>query len=113
MNRKAGAVPSSSASTGAPRVASADVVVRNAQGMHLRPATEFARLAMSTGCRVRVRAGESEVNGASVLELAMLAIGNGTTLSITTEGERCEEAVQKLVALVQNGFSPGARPSTS
>ena len=31
------------------------VVVRNPQGLHLRPATEFARLALSTGCRVRVR----------------------------------------------------------
>lgn len=84
--------------------ASAEVTIANPQGMHLRPATEFARLAQATGCSVRVRAGEAEANGASVLELAMMAAGVGTTLVITAEGEGCERAVAALVALVENDF---------
>jgi phosphocarrier protein HPr len=84
--------------------ATAEVLVANAQGMHLRPATEFARLVQSSGCAVRVRAGELEADGASVLELAMMAVGPGTTLVITADGERCEDAVRSLVELVRNDF---------
>ena len=84
--------------------ASSAVVVRNAQGMHLRPATEFARLALSTGCRVRVRTAGADANGTSVLELAMLGIAQGATLQISAEGPGAEAAVRALVALVDNGF---------
>jgi len=84
--------------------ATAEVLVANAQGMHLRPATEFARLAQSTGCAVRVRAGDAEADGGSVLELAMMAVGPGTTIVITAQGEGCEDAVRSLVALVRNDF---------
>jgi len=84
--------------------ATGEVLVANPQGMHLRPATEFARLAQSTGCSVRVRAGDAEADGASVLELAMMAVGPGTTLVITAEGEGCEAALRLLVELVRNDF---------
>jgi len=84
--------------------ATAEVLVANAQGMHLRPATEFARLAQSTGCTVRVRAGDLEADGGSVLELAMMAVGPGTTLVITAQGEKCDDAVRLLVELVRNDF---------
>jgi phosphocarrier protein HPr len=85
-------------------IATGEVTVANAQGMHLRPATEFARLVQSTGCSVRVRAGDAEADGASVLELAMMAAGPGTTLVITAQGEGCENAVRSLVELVRNDF---------
>jgi len=82
----------------------AEVVVVHPQGMHLRPATEFARLALSTGCDVRVRAGDAEANGGSVLELAMMAVAQGTTLVISADGEDPEAAVRALVDLVRNDF---------
>jgi len=84
--------------------ARAEVTIAHAQGMHLRPATEFAKLAQSTGCTVRVIAGDAEANGASVLELAMMAAGQGTVLVITAEGENCEKAVLALADLVRNDF---------
>ena len=89
----------------AAEAAAADVVVRNPQGLHLRPATEFARLALSTGCKVRVRTGGADANGTSVLELAMLGIAQGATLRISAEGPGAEGAVRALVALVDNGFA--------
>ena len=82
----------------------AEVVVTNAQGMHLRPATEFAKLVLSMGCPVRVKSDSAEADGASVLELAMMAAGPGTTLVIAAEGPNCETAVASLVALVRNDF---------
>ncbi len=82
----------------------AEVVVTNPQGMHLRPATEFAKLALSTGCSIRVKTESGEADGGSVLELAMMAAGPGTTLVIVAEGADCESAVASLVALVRNDF---------
>lgn len=83
----------------------AEVVVRNPQGLHLRPATEFARLVMATGCDVRVATADAEANGASVLELAMLGVPQGTTLRISAAGPRAADAVRSLVTLVTSGFA--------
>ena len=84
--------------------ASAEVVVRNPQGLHLRPATEFARVAQASGCEVRVRYGETEGDGTSVLELAMMAIRPGAHLHIEARGEGCDAAIRELVALVGRDF---------
>ena len=84
-------------------VATADVVVMNPQGLHLRPATEFARIAHSSGCRIRVLYGEAEGDGASVLELAMMAIRPGAELRIEATGPGCQAALADLVALVARG----------
>ena len=82
-------------------VASCEVVVRNPQGMHLRPATQFARVAQATGCRIRVRYGSAEGDGTSVLELAMMAIRPGARLVIEARGGGCEDDVRRRVELVQ------------
>lgn len=84
--------------------ATADVVVKNPQGLHLRPATEFARLAQESGCRVRVVYGDAEGDGASVLELAMMAIRPGAHLRIEARGAGCDETVRKLVELLGRDF---------
>jgi len=88
--------------------------VRNPQGMHLRPATEFARTAQSSGCRVRVSvhsgaAASAGADGSSVLELAMLGVSQGTTLRISAEGPGAAAAVGRLTDLVSNGFSESER----
>jgi phosphotransferase system HPr (HPr) family protein len=85
--------------------AAGEVVVPNAQGLHLRPATEFAKLALASGCRVRVVVPDGDADGASVLELAMLGVVQGTRLRITAEGSGADGVVRTLVDLVARGFS--------
>ena len=85
--------------------ASGDVLVTNEQGLHLRPATEFARLAMASGCAIRVHHGTSTGDGSSILELAMMGIRPGARLRIEATGVGCEQAVADLVALVKRDFS--------
>ena len=55
--------------TAVPRTASGEVVVENPQGMHLRPATEFARAALASGCIVRVRAQDPQDLERVIMEL--------------------------------------------
>ena len=80
----------------------------NPQGLHLRPATEFARRSLASGCRVRVTVvadGGTTADGSSVLELAMLGVSQGVTLRIEAEGPDARGAVQALVLLVSAGFA--------
>lgn len=88
-------------------VAEGQVVVRNAQGLHLRPATEFARLVLASGCTVSVDADGATADGSSVLELAMLGVVKGTTLRLTARGAGAEAVLETLIALVARGFSEG------
>ena len=99
-----GVAESPKSASGAAESASEVVLVTNAQGLHLRPATEFARVAQASGCAVRVRYGDAEGDGASVLELAMMAIRPGAKLTIEARGAGCEKAVADLVDLVKRDF---------
>lgn len=99
----AASAPSQETRTAAP--AAAEVVVPNAQGLHLRPATEFAKVALASGCKVRVEVADGSADGASVLELAMLGVVQGTRLRISAEGSGADGVVQALVDLVARGFS--------
>ena len=78
----------------------ARVAVESPNGLHLRPSTAFARIAAASGCRVSVVCGPREVNGASVIELAMLAATQGTDLEIVVRGP-AREAADTLRQLVE------------
>ena len=99
-----GTSPAEAGALGAEATAAGDVVVSNPQGLHLRPATEFARHVQASGCRVRVCYGGTEGDGASVLELAMMAIRPGAQLRIVVAGDGCQQALADLVALVERDF---------
>lgn len=82
----------------------ASTVVASRNGLHLRPSTEFARIASQSGCEVRVEMGERDANGASVIELAMLAARHGTPLEIVVRGEAAaaEATLRDLVTVVES-----------
>lgn len=48
--------------------------------------------------------GTKKVNAKSVLGVTMLAAGPGTEITILTEGEQSELALEALVALVASRF---------
>lgn len=78
-----------------------DLVIGNPQGLHLRPATEFARLVRASGCRVRVQTDQGDADGGSVLELAMLALPLGSRLHVTIDGMGARELGDRLAGLVE------------
>lgn len=78
-----------------------ELVVGNPQGLHLRPATEFARLVKASGCRVRVHTDAGDADGGSVLELAMLALPAGSRLTVRIDGLGAAELGDRLAALVE------------
>jgi phosphocarrier protein HPr len=82
----------------------ATVTLRNATGLHARPAKIFALAAAALPAGVKVAKGAREVNGKSVLSVLTLDCHQGDEIVIRTEGEGAEEALSQLVALVESGL---------
>ena len=76
----------------------------NTKGLHARPCHALVSAALGFESDVRVRSGEHEVNGKSILELMTLGAACGIELEFLAEGEDAEEAVAALAALVEAGF---------
>ena len=59
-------------------------------------------------CQVRVgRAPDKMVDGKSIMAVMMLAAGKGTQVHLLTEGEQDTDALEALVALINNYFDEG------
>lgn len=76
------------------------VSVVHRQGLHARPAALFVQLAKQFDCRVTVRKGRKIVDGKSIMGLLTLAAGPGARVSIVTDGQDAEEALERLAKLV-------------
>lgn len=87
-----------------PETCTITVTVVNRLGLHARPAMTFVDLAMTFPCQVKVRKGDTEVDGKSIMQMMMLAASKGTQLQITAEGEQAEKACKALKTLVDGGF---------
>ncbi|HEY0885878.1 MAG TPA: HPr family phosphocarrier protein [Ramlibacter sp.] len=79
----------------------------NKLGLHARASAKLTKLAGSFPCQVWISRGERRVNGKSIMGVMMLAAGMGSEITIEAEGEREEEAVAALVALVEDRFGEG------
>lgn len=81
-----------------------DVYIVNPQGIHLRPADLFAKLASQFKSDVQIVKGGDRFDGKSVLSLLTLAAVQGTQLTLCAEGVDAESALEALANLVSQGF---------
>lgn len=80
------------------------VALRNASGLHARPAKIFARAAAGFSADVSVEKDGRRVNAKSVLSLLTLDCHQGDEILIVTDGEGADAALGELVALVDAGI---------
>ncbi|MCS6985043.1 MAG: HPr family phosphocarrier protein [Leptospiraceae bacterium] len=83
---------------------SRSVTIRTETGVHARPAAMFVKLANRFPCDIYVEREGVKINGKSIMGLMMLALTRGSTIIITAEGEKEDEAVNALVELVEKNF---------
>ena len=83
---------------------SAMLRIRNRYGLHARPATDFASLAAGFDAAVRVRNGDEDADGKSVMELMFLAATQGTEVQVECTGADAQACLSALRALVERGF---------
>jgi phosphocarrier protein len=81
--------------------------ISNKLGLHARASAKLTKLAGSFPCDIWVTRGERRVNAKSIMGVMMLAAGVGTEILLETEGEREQEAMDGLLALIRDKFGEG------
>ncbi|UVJ43285.1 HPr family phosphocarrier protein [Pseudomonas sp. LS1212] len=85
-----------------------EIEIINKLGLHARAAAKFVGVAGRYPCQIRAgRTRESMVDGKSIMAVMMLAAGKGTRVHLHAEGDQEQEALDALVALINNYFDEG------
>jgi phosphocarrier protein len=79
-----------------------ELIVRNGQGLHARPAALFVQIANKFDSRITVRRDEEEVNGKSIMGILMLGAEKGSSIIIEADGSDAEQALAELEKLINN-----------
>ena len=83
---------------------SREVRITNRRGLHARASAKFVNLASELGTPIEVEKDANRVCGTSIMGLMMLGAAMGDTIVIHVEGMHAEQALDKLVALVEERF---------
>ena len=78
--------------------------ITNKLGLHARASAKLTQLAGSFPCEVWMERGSRRINAKSIMGVMMLAAGKGSTVTVDTEGEGADEALQAMLALIGNRF---------
>jgi phosphocarrier protein HPr len=77
------------------------VEIKNAEGLHMRPAMQFVDTASRFDCDISVSNGQTVADGKSIMQMSMLAATCGTRLYLRAEGPEAEQALEALRELVE------------
>ncbi|RYY85023.1 MAG: HPr family phosphocarrier protein [Comamonadaceae bacterium] len=84
-----------------------NTTISNKLGLHARASAKLTKLAASFPCEVWLSRGERRVNAKSIMGVMMLAAGIGSEVMLETEGDREQEAMDALLALIADKFGEG------
>jgi phosphocarrier protein HPr len=79
-----------------------ELIVKNKQGLHARPAAMFVQVANKFDCRITVRHDAEEVNGKSIMGILMLGAEKGSVIVIEADGADAQEALVELEKIINN-----------
>jgi len=82
-------------------VCETEIEIKNAEGLHMRPAMQFVDIANQFDSDIIVSNNETEVDGKSIMEMSMLAATCGTKLKIKAEGSDAAKVIRALRELVE------------
>jgi phosphocarrier protein HPr len=77
------------------------VEIKNADGLHMRPAMQFVDAASQFDCDITVSNAGNSVDGKSIMQMSMLAATCGTKLTIKAQGSDAQQAINALRELVE------------
>jgi phosphocarrier protein len=82
-------------------------IITNKLGLHARASAKLTKMAGGFPCEVWMSKGERRVNAKSIMGVMMLAAGIGTQVTLETNGEREQDALDALLALIADKFGEG------
>jgi phosphocarrier protein len=83
------------------------IEIINKLGLHARASAKLTQTASRFPCEVRITRNDRKVNAKSIMGVMMLAASRGTTVTLETDGEQENEAMEALVELINNCFDEG------
>ena len=84
---------------------SCDIV--NKLGLHARAAAKLTHMASGYQSEIWLSRSGRRVNAKSIMGVMMLAAGIGSEVTLETSGEKEQEAMDALLALIQDKFGEG------
>ena len=83
--------------------ATRNVTVGSSVGLHARPASLFVQAVEASGHDVTIsKASGDSADGASILAVLALAVGNGDALELVVEGDEADRVADELAALLES-----------
>ena len=83
---------------------SREVRITNQRGLHARASAKFVNVASGLDAKIDVEKDGQKVCGTSIMGLMMLGAAKGDSIVIHCEGPYSEQALDKLVELVESRF---------
>ena len=84
-----------------------DAQIINKLGLHARASAKLTQTASKYPCEVWMSRNGRRVNAKSIMGVMMLAAAKGSTINIETSGEQEQEAMDALLALINDYFGEG------
>ena len=88
-------------------MAERDIEITNKLGLHARASAKLTQTAAQFQSEVWLSRNGRRVNGKSIMGVMMLAAARGTSIKLETIGPDENEALDALVALVEDKFGEG------
>jgi phosphocarrier protein len=84
-----------------------EIEIINKLGLLARASAKLSQLAGQFPCEIFLSRNGRQINAKSIMGVMMLAAGIGSTVTLETLGEQADEAMQALVALINDRFGEG------
>ncbi len=81
-----------------------EITIVNRLGLHARAAAQLVRMATEYPCDIRLEKDGQVSDAKSVMEVLMLGAPVGTSIKVSADGEKEEEALSAIVSLFEARF---------
>ena len=83
------------------------IMIQNELGLHARAATKLVQTAAKYPCEFTISKDGHEVNGKSIMGVLMLVASKGTMVTLRAKGEKAQEVIDAVAALIDDKFGEG------
>lgn len=84
-----------------------DALIINKLGLHARASAKLTQLASQYPCEVWLSRNGRRINAKSIMGVMMLAAAKGATITIETNGEQEQAALNAIATLINDYFGEG------
>ncbi|MFP5246051.1 MAG: HPr family phosphocarrier protein [Thermoanaerobaculia bacterium] len=80
------------------------IEIKNKLGLHARAAAKLVHTAARFKSDIKIRKGDEEVDGKSILGILLLAAGRGSTITVKADGADERDALDAVEKLIDAKF---------